>query len=111
MPAAPAGIRIGSGATMAGAMTGPPPSRWKSAARWNRSSLTSLRRPGSSAVLRGGECERLQGFPEDFTRISSRGHPAVDCPNGPRYKALGNCWAVNCAEWIGERIALVEVSG
>lgn len=29
-------------------------------------------------------------------------------PDGPRYKALGNSWAVNCAEWIGERIAMVE---
>jgi DNA (cytosine-5)-methyltransferase 1 len=51
------------------------------------------------------ECERLQGFPDDFTLIPYRGKPASD---GPRYKALGNSWAVNCAEWIGERIAEVD---
>ena len=54
------------------------------------------------------ECERLQGFPEDFTCIPWRKKPADQCPDGPRYKALGNSWAVNCAEWIGERIQMVE---
>jgi DNA (cytosine-5)-methyltransferase 1 len=54
------------------------------------------------------ECERLQGFPDDFTRIPYRNKPADLCPDGPRYKALGNSWAVNCADWIGERIAEVE---
>lgn len=54
------------------------------------------------------ECERLQGFPDDFTCIPYRGKPADLCPDGPRYKALGNSWAVNCADWIGERIAEVE---
>ena len=54
------------------------------------------------------ECERLQGFPDGFTRIPYRGKPADLCPDGPRYKALGNSWAVNCAEWIGERINEVE---
>lgn len=54
------------------------------------------------------ECERLQGFPDNFTRIPYRGKPAEACPDGPRYKALGNSWAVNCAEWIGERIAIVD---
>lgn len=54
------------------------------------------------------ERERLQGFPDDFTRIPYRNKPADKCPDGPRYKALGNSWAVNCAEWIGERIAAVE---
>lgn len=51
------------------------------------------------------ECERLQGFPDDYTAISYRGKPAAD---GPRYKALGNSWAVNCARWIGRRIQIVE---
>ena len=54
------------------------------------------------------ECERLQGFPDDFTAIPWRGKPASACPDGPRYKALGNSWAVNCAELIGERIMAVE---
>lgn len=50
------------------------------------------------------ECERLQGFPDDYTLIPWRGKPAEDCPDGPRYKALGNSWAVPCARWIGARI-------
>ena len=54
------------------------------------------------------ECERLQGFPDDFTRIPYRGKPADRCPDGPRYKALGNSMAVNVMAWIGERIALVD---
>ncbi|WP_430430212.1 DNA cytosine methyltransferase [Oceanicaulis sp.] len=54
------------------------------------------------------ECERLMGFPDNHTRIPYRGKPAELCPDGPRYKALGNSWAVNCADWIAERIELVE---
>ena len=50
------------------------------------------------------ECERLQGFPDDFTRIPYRGKQADLCPDGPRYKALGNSWAVNCADWIAQRL-------
>lgn len=51
------------------------------------------------------ECERLQGFPDDYTRIPWRGKPAERCPDGPRYKALGNSWAVPLFAWLGERIA------
>src|SRR3546814_15032706 len=51
------------------------------------------------------ECERLQGFPDDFTLITVRGKPAAD---GPRYKAIGNSMAVNVMRWIGMRIELVE---
>ena len=51
------------------------------------------------------ECERLQGFPDDYTLIPYRGKPAADCADGPRYKALGNSMAVNVMRWIGERIA------
>ena len=54
------------------------------------------------------ECERLQGFPDDYTLIPWRGKPPEDCPDGPRYKALGNSMAVNVMRWIGERIQLVE---
>ena len=54
------------------------------------------------------ECERLQGFPDDYTLIPWRKKAAGECPDGPRYKALGNSMAVNCMEWIGERIAAVE---
>ena len=51
------------------------------------------------------ECERLQGFPDGYTQIPWRKKPAEDCPDGPRYKALGNSWAVPVVAWIGERIA------
>mgnify|MGYP000700465096 CR=1 FL=1 len=50
------------------------------------------------------EAERLQAFPDDFTRIPYRGKPAEQCPDGPRYKALGNSWAAPVVRWIGERI-------
>jgi DNA (cytosine-5)-methyltransferase 1 len=56
------------------------------------------------------ECERLQGFPDDFTQIPWRGKEPDGCPDGPRYKALGNSMAVNVMQWIGERIAMVEAS-
>ena len=54
------------------------------------------------------ECERLQGFPDDYTAIPWRNKPASECPDGPRYKAIGNSWAVPVARWIGERINAVE---
>lgn len=54
------------------------------------------------------ECERLQGFPDSHTLVPHRGKPAKD---GPRYKAIGNSWAVPCARWIGKRIQLALVLG
>ena len=54
------------------------------------------------------ECERLQGFPDDYTRIPWRNKPAEDCPDGPRYKAMGNSMAVPVMQWIGERIQMVD---
>jgi DNA (cytosine-5)-methyltransferase 1 len=51
------------------------------------------------------ECERLQGFPDDYSLVPYRGKPASD---GPRYKALGNSMAVPVMRWIGQRIAMVE---
>ena len=53
------------------------------------------------------ETERLMGFPDNWTRIPWRGKPAEQCPDGPRYKACGNSFCVNCMEWIGERIEKV----
>jgi site-specific DNA-cytosine methylase len=52
------------------------------------------------------ECERLQGFPDDYTLIPFRGKPVAD---GNRYRALGNSMAVNVMRWIGERIQRAEV--
>lgn len=54
------------------------------------------------------ECERLQGFPDDWTRVPYRGKRADECPDIPRYKALGNSMAVPVIRWIGERIQLVD---
>ena len=48
------------------------------------------------------ECAFLQGFPRNYLDITYRGKPAAD---GPKYKALGNSWAVPCVTWIGRRIA------
>ena len=50
------------------------------------------------------ECERLQGFPDDYTLITYRNKPAAD---GPRYKALGNSMAVPVMRWIGQRLQQV----
>ncbi len=51
------------------------------------------------------ECERLQGFPDNHTLISWRGKEATECPDGPRYRAIGNSMAVPVMRWIGERIS------
>lgn len=55
------------------------------------------------------ECERLQGFPDGYTAIPWRGKPADQCPDGPRYKTLGNSMAVPVIRWIGQRIELALV--
>ena len=70
------------------------------------STLSTAHVPGvatSMAVRRltPRECERLQGFPDDYTLIPVRNKPAAD---GPRYKALGNSMAVPVMHWIGKRI-------
>lgn len=54
------------------------------------------------------ECERLQGFPDGHTLIAWKGKPAEECPDGPRYKAIGNSMAVPVMRWIGKRIALCD---
>ena len=50
------------------------------------------------------ECERLQGFPDNHTQIPWRGKPADECPDSPRYKAIGNSMAVPVMRFIGKRI-------
>ena len=54
------------------------------------------------------ECEALQGFERGHTKISWKGKPPDQCPDGPRYKSIGNSMATNCMRFIGERIVLVE---
>lgn len=50
------------------------------------------------------EWERLQGMPDEYTLIPWRGKPATECPDGPRYKAIGNSKAVPVVRWIGRRL-------
>lgn len=50
------------------------------------------------------ETERLQGMADDYTLIPWRGKPASECPDGPRYKAIGNSKAVSVVSWIGRRL-------
>lgn len=50
------------------------------------------------------ECERLQGFYDGYTQIAWRGKAPEDCPDGSRYKAIGNSKAVPVVAWIGKRI-------
>lgn len=69
------------------------------------SSRSYVAQPWAVRRLTPRECERLQGFPDDFTLIPWRGRAATD---GPRYKALGNSMAVPVLAWIGRRIALAD---
>ena len=77
---------------------------------WSATQFTGVIAPSSTASsspvmavrrLTPRECERLQGFPDDWTLVPWRGKP---CPDGPRYKALGNSMAVPVMRWIGRRI-------
>ena len=72
------------------------------------SSRSYVQIPNSVRLLTPRECERLMGFPDDYTLIPYRGRPAEKCPDGPRYKALGNSWAVNVFRWVGQRIDFVD---
>jgi DNA (cytosine-5)-methyltransferase 1 len=54
------------------------------------------------------ECEKLQGFPSGWTRIPWRGKPASECPDGARYKCIGNSMTTNVMRWIGMRIQMVD---
>lgn len=66
---------------------------------------------GTSSVVRRLtplECERLQGFPDNHTRIPWKGKSAEECPDVPRYKAIGNSMAVPVMRWLGERIEAVD---
>ena len=66
--------------------------------------------PCSMAVRRllPVEAEKLQGFEPGYTAIPWRKKPASECPDGPRYRALGNSWAIPVVRWIGQRIDEVD---
>ena len=59
---------------------------------------------GHPRKLTPKECERLQGFPDSHTRIPWGNKEIDECPDGPRYKAIGNSKAVPVIKWVGERI-------
>jgi DNA (cytosine-5)-methyltransferase 1 len=97
------------------AASGHPPAlayRWNAGAceEMNPSNATSptLRARGQGEIAFGvrrltpRECERLQGAPDDWTRVNRKGKPMKD---SPRYKIIGNSFAVPVVRWIGERIA------
>ena len=54
------------------------------------------------------ECERLMAMPDNYTLIPYNGRSIENAADGPRYKALGNSMAVNCIQWLGERIQMVD---
>ncbi|WP_230847837.1 DNA cytosine methyltransferase, partial [Pseudomonas amygdali] len=69
-----------------------------------RAEVQAIQSESSVRRLTPRECERLQGFPDDYTRIPWRGRILDLCPDGPRYKAIGNSKAVPVVRWIGMRI-------
>jgi len=70
------------------------------------SSRSYVAAPWAVRRLTPRECERLQGMADDVTNVPWRGKGTS--PDGPRYKAIGNSWALNCIEWIGERMLIVD---
>lgn len=71
----------------------------------------SVMKPSDGYIVRRltpRECERLQGMPDDHTLVPYRGKPAEECPDGPRYKAIGNSMAVPCMAWLGRRLQMVD---
>jgi len=77
----------------------------KPTAQLQRSQTPAVMQSMAVRRLTPVECERLQGFPDNYTDIQPKGKAT---PDGPRYKALGNSMAVPVMRWIGERIAEVE---
>lgn len=69
-----------------------------------RAEVQAVQTGSSVRRLTPTECERLQGFPDDYTQIPWRGKEPGECPDGPRYKAIGNSKAVPVVRWLGMRI-------
>jgi DNA (cytosine-5)-methyltransferase 1 len=80
----------------------------KDTAQLQRCQVPAVAQASAVRRLTPRECERLQGFPDDWTAIPWRKKGANACPDGPRYKALGNSMAVPVMRWIGQRIQMVE---
>jgi len=90
------GRRLDIGGDIAYALTAP--------SRGSRTQEGNIQVGSTVRRLTPRECERLQGFPDDYTQIPWRGKPAELCPDSPRYRALGNSMAVPVMRWIGQRI-------
>ena len=80
------------------------PLRARKPGQFENSTVTTVVQHSAVRRLTPRETERLQGFPDDHTMIPWRGKPAEECPDGPRYKAIGNSKAVPVVRWIAERI-------
>lgn len=80
------------------------PLRARKPGQFENSTVTTVVQHSAVRRLTPRECERLQGFPDDWTLIPWRGKPASERPDGPRYKAIGNSKAVPVVRWIGRRI-------
>lgn len=79
----------------------------------NEASIAAFATDSDEAVVRRltpRECERLQGFPDDWTKVPYKGKPAEECPDTPRYRAVGNSMAVPVMRWIGRRLMDAEVT-
>ncbi len=72
--------------------------------RMHAAALSSIGGGWAVRRLTPAECEKLQGVPVGHTKIAWRGKPASECPDGPRYRSLGNSWAVPVVAWIARRI-------
>ncbi|MFG6076970.1 DNA cytosine methyltransferase [Erwinia sp. OPT-41] len=81
------------------------PLRARKPGQFENSTVTMLANRFAVRRLTPRECERLQGFPDDHTKIPWRKKTAEHCPDGPRYRAIGNSMAVPVMRWLGERIA------
>jgi DNA (cytosine-5)-methyltransferase 1 len=75
---------------------------------WSATDFTAIKQGMAVRRLTPRECERLQGFSDDYTLIPWRGKMA---PDGPRYKSIGNSWAVPVLNWIAKRILDVSRGG
>jgi DNA (cytosine-5)-methyltransferase 1 len=91
-------VKVASYTDVAGSLRTKPPRGIEN------SSTTAVQHGMTVRRLTPKECERLQGFPDDHTKIPWRNKSAEDCPDGPRYKAIGNSKAVPVIKWIGERL-------
>src|SRR5690606_34242791 len=81
------------------------PLRARAPGQFENSTVTVIQQQGSAVRrLTPRECERLMGVPDDWTMIPWRNKPAEECPDGTRYKAIGNSKAVPVVRWIARRI-------